>query len=149
VYDQLDGILPFLGREEEKNIQKMNIGLGRAGKLRARVRFGLNTLGSGFFRSWNLYTKIGLRLLLNKIKSQARGPCPKPKPGRAQDFGLFSKSPTQANQRTNILSLFQHSLRFDSVRACNISDTTHKNALVIVIIVKNVLDYCILHRYLY
>jgi hypothetical protein len=72
------------------------LGPDLACKMRARVRLGLYTLGSGFLQAWVLICKIGLGLLLNKPKIQAHGLCPKPKPiiARARAFDLFSKSPS-------------------------------------------------------
>jgi hypothetical protein len=65
-------------------------------KTSARAELGLYTLGSGVSGPWSLFSKIGLglRLLLNTQKSQARGPSPKPRYNRARAFGLFSKSPS-------------------------------------------------------
>jgi hypothetical protein len=56
----------------------------RACKMRARVRIGLYTVGSGFCGPGCLLSNIGLGLglLLNNQKIQARRLCPKPRPAR-------------------------------------------------------------------
>jgi hypothetical protein len=91
----------YCGQCDLKICSKMReVGPDRACKMRARVGLGS---GSGFtLRAWAfcgpgcLFSIIGLGLglLQNKPKIQARRLCPKPRPSQAQAFGLFSKSPS-------------------------------------------------------